>query len=78
MCVTFTLSYYFFFGNLIQDFMLTRQVLDQLSHVPSPFSLVHFSDWVLYFCLGWPQTLILLPLSPEELGLQMYATIPSP
>jgi hypothetical protein len=32
--------------------------------------LVFLDRVLLNFCLGWPQTLILLPLPPERLGLQ--------
>jgi hypothetical protein len=36
------------------------------------------SDRVSRFCLGWPQTFILLSLPPKELGLQAYTTTYGP
>jgi hypothetical protein len=44
-----------------QDFTLAEQALYQLSHSHSPFCFHCFSDRVSHFCLGWPQTTILLP-----------------
>jgi hypothetical protein len=48
-----------------------------LSHVPSSFALSLFFR-LSHFCLGQPQTMILLFLPPKRLELQAWATTPSP
>jgi hypothetical protein len=50
------------------------QELSHMIHKPSPFCFSYFSDSVLYFCSGWPQTSNLLLTSPEQLRLQACTT----
>jgi hypothetical protein len=42
------------------------------------FAYVYFSDRVLPFCSGTPQTEVLLLLHHEQLGLHMCTTMPGP
>jgi hypothetical protein len=58
-------SLFFFFCSIgfelrTQGLILARQALYHLSHASSPFCVSYFSDMVLCFCLGLPQTMILL------------------
>jgi hypothetical protein len=44
------------------------------SHVAGITDMYH-KALLIFFCLSWPQTLILLSLPPKYLGLQVWATM---
>jgi hypothetical protein len=55
----FPFFFFFFFLHTrvwawFQGFVLARQVLFHLSHTPSPFCFINFSDRILCFCLSQP------------------------
>lgn len=62
---------------LSQGLMLSGQMLYYLNCMLVLSNLFYFSDSLLLL-LGWPQTEILLPLPPKQLGIHMCATISGP
>jgi hypothetical protein len=72
--------YYFRWWMVIRTLFFFLAVLELYLVLPAMLVilllLVCFSNKVSHFCLGWPQTEILLPLLPKYLGLQACTTTP--
>jgi hypothetical protein len=61
-------------GVCVQGLKFGEQMLYRLNHIPSTFLLclyLFFSNSLKLFAPGWPQTIILLPKPPTQLGLQL-------
>jgi hypothetical protein len=76
-CFVFSLLYFimlsltifpqpWWYSRLNSGLVIARLALSRLNHPRVLLLLVHFSDRASSFCLGYSQTMILLPLPPKQ------------